>query len=95
MGWGFRKSLSIGPFRVNLSKSGVGYSVGGRGFRAGINSQGRRYSSVSIPGTGMSYRRSGSRPSAGCLVILVAAVASLWTGIAWGQALVRRLDLWN
>ena len=25
----YRKSIGFGPFSVNLSKSGVGYSVGG------------------------------------------------------------------
>ena len=33
MGFRFRKSVNFGPFRVNLSKSGVGYSFGGKGFR--------------------------------------------------------------
>ena len=33
MGWNFRKSIKIGPARVNLSKSGVGYSVGAGGVR--------------------------------------------------------------
>lgn len=33
MGFNFRKSVKIGPARVNLSKSGVGYSVGAGGFR--------------------------------------------------------------
>ncbi len=37
MGFTYRKFFNLGPFRVNLSKSGVGYSVGGRGFRVGIN----------------------------------------------------------
>lgn len=34
MGFRFRKSVNLGPLRVNFSKSGVGYSVGGKGFRA-------------------------------------------------------------
>lgn len=33
MGFNFRKSIKIGPARVNLSKSGVGYSVGAGGLR--------------------------------------------------------------
>ena len=33
MGWNFRKSIKIGPARINLSKSGVGYSVGAGGVR--------------------------------------------------------------
>jgi hypothetical protein len=56
MGWSFRRSVNLGPFRINLSKSGVGYSVGTRGFRVGQDAQGRRYQAVSIPKTGI-YRR--------------------------------------
>lgn len=33
MGFNFRKSIKVGPARVNLSKSGVGYSVGAGGLR--------------------------------------------------------------
>lgn len=33
MGWSFRKSIKVGPARINLSKSGVGYSVGAGGVR--------------------------------------------------------------
>ena len=68
MGFYYRKSVNLGPFRVNLSKSGVGYSVGGRGFRVGTTSRGRKYTSFSIPGTGVGYRKSG----AGCLVLAAA-----------------------
>ena len=68
MGFYYRKSVNLGPFRVNLSKTGVGYSIGGRGFRVGTTSRGRKYTSFSIPGTGIGYRKSG----AGCLVLLAA-----------------------
>lgn len=33
MGMRFRKSKSFGPVRVTISKSGVGYSIGSKGFR--------------------------------------------------------------
>lgn len=33
MGFNFRKSFKLGPARVNLSKSGVGYSIGAGGVR--------------------------------------------------------------
>lgn len=33
MGWSFRKNIKVGPARVNVSKSGVGYSVGAGGVR--------------------------------------------------------------
>lgn len=56
MGFRFRKSLKIAPgVRLNLSKSGVGMSAGIRGARVGLSSRGTTYSSVGIPGTGMSY----------------------------------------
>ncbi|WP_399259077.1 DUF4236 domain-containing protein [Terriglobus albidus] len=57
MAWGFRKSLNLGPLRINASKSGLGYSFGGRGFRIGRDARGRKYTSTSIPGTGL-YNRS-------------------------------------
>ncbi len=66
MGFSYRKSANLGPFRVNLSKSGVGYSVGRPGFRTGVSARGKRYSTFSLPGTGVSYRT--SKPT-GCLVL--------------------------
>jgi hypothetical protein len=74
MGFSYRKSVNLGPFRVNLSKSGVGYSVGGRGFRTGVSSGGRRYTSFSLPGTGMSYRKSGG---CGCLILIAALPSTI------------------
>jgi hypothetical protein len=76
MGLYYRKSVNLGPFRVNLSKSGVGYSVGGRGFRVGTTSRGLKYTSFSIPGSGVGYRKSG----AGCLVLLASIPATIAIG---------------
>jgi hypothetical protein len=56
MGWKFRKSIKLGLFRVNLSRSGIGYSVGVRGMRYGKDAKGRKYRALSIPGTGI-FRR--------------------------------------
>jgi hypothetical protein len=75
MGWTYRKSVGVGPFRINLSKSGVGYSVGGMGFRTGVSSRGRRYKSFTIPGTGVRYYSSSKQE--GCLLAL-----ALLSGIA-------------
>ncbi|GAA4096847.1 MULTISPECIES: DUF4236 domain-containing protein [Actinomadura] len=61
MGWGYRKSLRIGPFRINLSRSGVGHSVGGRGVRYTRTAHGRREMTFRIPGTGLYWRRPLSR----------------------------------
>jgi hypothetical protein len=43
MGIKFRKSLKAGPIRVNISKSGVGASVGVKGARVGIDAKGNSY----------------------------------------------------
>ena len=80
MGWSFRKAFNIGPFRVNVSKSGVGYSVGGGGFRTGVRSNGASYQSASIPGTGLRYtssggtkgKSSGCSSCLGCLIWIIA-----------------------
>lgn len=57
MGFGFRKSLRFGPFRLNFSKSGVGHSVGGRGARYTKGADGRKHMTLRVPGTGLSWRR--------------------------------------
>ena len=40
MGWYLRKSVRMGPVRWNLSKSGIGMSVGVRGLRVGAGPRG-------------------------------------------------------
>ncbi|HEU5025856.1 MULTISPECIES: DUF4236 domain-containing protein [Actinomadura] len=57
MGWSYRKSLRMGPFRLNFSKKGVGHSVGVRGARYSSSADGRREMTFRIPGTGLSWRR--------------------------------------
>lgn len=55
MGFRFRKSHNLGGFKINLSKSGVGYSWGGKSFRLTKKASGGYRSTSSIPGTGLSY----------------------------------------
>ncbi len=55
MGLRFRKSFSIGPLRINLSKSGIGFSLGVKGFRVSRSAKGKNTATVSLPGTGLSY----------------------------------------
>jgi hypothetical protein len=73
MGFYYRKSVSVGPFRVNVSKSGVGYSVGGRGFRTGVSARGKRYSTFGIPGTGLGYRT--QHKGQGCVLTALVLIA--------------------
>lgn len=55
MGFRFRKSFGAGPFRVNVSKSGIGWSVGTKGARYTKKASGGSRSTLSLPGTGISY----------------------------------------
>ena len=44
MGLRFQRRIKVLPgLRINLSKSGVGFSVGGRGAHIGITARGQRY----------------------------------------------------
>lgn len=55
MGWRFRKVFRLGKHgRINLSKSGIGFSIGGKVVRIGTGPRGT-YRSIRIPGTGI-YR---------------------------------------
>lgn len=55
MGFRFRKSFGKGPFRINISKSGIGYSVGVKGARITKTAKGTKRATLSVPGTGFSY----------------------------------------
>lgn len=62
MGFRFRKSIKLGGgVRINFSKSGIGFSAGGKGLRFGVGPSGSRIT-AGIPGTGLYYeRRLGSK----------------------------------
>ncbi|KIF83052.1 DUF4236 domain-containing protein [Noviherbaspirillum autotrophicum] len=64
MGFYLRKSVSVGPFRFNFSKSGVGVSTGFKGFRVGTGPRGNY---ISVGRGGLYYRAtlpaSSSQPS--------------------------------
>lgn len=55
MGWYFRKSFNAGPFKLNLSRSGLGASFGVKGLRVGA---GPRGSYVHVGAGGLYYRQS-------------------------------------
>lgn len=68
MGWKYRKSINLGGgFRINLSKSGIGYSWGFPGYRHTYSANGTQRKTYSIPGTGISYvessRKRNNNPS--------------------------------
>ena len=58
MVYGFSDAFRLMPgVHLNVSLSGVGVSVGGRGFHAGVTARGQRYVSAGLPGTGLSVRQ--------------------------------------
>lgn len=55
MGFRFRRSIRLAPgLRLNLSRSGISTSFGGRGLTLNFGEKGAR-ATVGLPGTGLSY----------------------------------------
>ncbi len=53
----YRRSVKLGKgLKLNLTKTGVGLTVGGKGAHYSVHSSGRRTTSVGIPGTGLYYQ---------------------------------------
>jgi Protein of unknown function (DUF4236) len=79
MGLRFQRRIQIARgFRLNLSKSGVGLGIGRNGLRLGIDSTGKKYFSIGLPGTGLSYREFfGRRITSEVLKKIVGIVAVL------------------
>lgn len=64
MGLRYRKSINLGAgFRINISKSGIGYSWGTKGMRFTKTARGSVRSTFSIPGTGISYSSENKQPN--------------------------------
>ena len=61
MGFRFRKSFGKGPFRFNVSKSGIGWSIGTKGARYTKKATGGTRTTLSVPGTGISYVTESSK----------------------------------
>lgn len=61
MGFRIRKSKKIGGLRINLSKSGIGASVGTKGARYTKKAGGGTRSTIGVPGTGLTYVKDSSK----------------------------------
>ena len=88
MGFYIRKSLKLGPIRLNFSKSGVGASTGVKGARIGVNAQGKKY--LHLGRGGIYYRETLPENRAGGgvpwgIVFLVAIVALFMIGRIFGN----------
>ena len=68
MGFRYRKRISVLPgVKVNISKSGISTSIGGKGYTANISKRGVKQT-FSIPGTGLSYSKNYKRSPRGVSV---------------------------
>lgn len=88
MGFRFRKTISIIPgVRVNISKSGVSASVGGKGETVNIGQDGHVRGTVGLPGTGISYGDSitpaGRRGGGARRVVGIVAAAAAYALYRW------------
>ena len=79
MGLNFRKSITKGGARINLSKSGAGASYGTKGARITRTAKGKTRATVSIPGTGLSYStEAGGKSKTWIIVFIVAGIIILF-----------------
>jgi len=60
MGFSYRKSVKMGPFRVTASKSGISYSAGVKGVRVTKRANGKVQTTLSAPSTGLRHTTSTS-----------------------------------
>jgi Protein of unknown function (DUF4236)/Protein of unknown function (DUF2510) len=61
MGFSYRKSVKMGPFRMTASKSGISYSVGIKGARVTRRANGKVQRTLSAPGTGLRHTTTSGR----------------------------------
>ena len=74
----FRKTFSVLPgVKINLSKTGVSTSVGGKGATLNVG-HGKKNVTLGIPGTGLSYRTPASTQ-----LVMAAVVVVVIVGIAY------------
>lgn len=93
MGWIFRKGLKLGPIRISISKTGVGLSAGIKGARVGIDARGRKYSNLSLPGTGLGHRQSHGKVP-GYSFTWKSMFSSFGNGVASLRLVFRRPHAW-
>lgn len=76
----FQKRIRLFPgLHLNLSRSGIGVSAGGRGFHVGVTARGQRYVSAGIPGSGLRVRQySPAKPNVSTLAPLHSPRLRIW-----------------
>lgn len=106
MGFRFRKSIKYGPFRITATKSGISASVGVKGARISKTASGKTTTTLSIPGTGISYvstfgkkktkrRNNHTERDAHFLVMFVMAIyAAIIAFFVWAGKSIVSLIAW-
>ena len=83
MGFRFQRRIRIGRgVRINISKSGVGASIGRPGLRVGVDAKRRKYFSLGLPGTGLSYRSFFGQPVGPQTIRAIVLVSVTLAGVA-------------
>jgi hypothetical protein len=96
MGFRYRKSFGSGPFRMTISKRGIGYSVGGKHLRVTKRADGRTQTTAHLA-PGLSYSTSTHRapprshPSAGRISTATSVRSQQANQIAQFTALITTL----
>ena len=93
MGFRFQRRIRIAPgVRLNLSKSGIGASLGRNGLRLGVDAKRRKHFWAGLPGTGLSYRTFFGRPVTAQTLRKVgyALIAALCVGVFVVLAIRKR-----
>ncbi|WP_210530074.1 DUF4236 domain-containing protein [Rubellimicrobium arenae] len=84
MGFRFRRSIRLAPsLRLNLGRTGVSATLGGRGISVNVGRQGVQ-GTVGLPGSGLSYSRRLGRGGAGPrrgLRLLAVAIGLIALGV--------------
>ncbi len=94
MGVRFQKRIRIFPgVYINLSKSGVSASVGGKGATVNVNATGKRMVTFGIPGTGLSYRAPLS--NAILLALIVVAILAALAYVLFPMQVGAILHWWQ
>ncbi|HXE64281.1 MAG TPA: DUF4236 domain-containing protein [Bryobacteraceae bacterium] len=92
MGLRFQRRIRIAPgVRLNLSKSGIGASAGRTGLRVGMDAKRRKYFSVGLPGTGLSYRTIFGQP-VGLATLKEIGYTAIAAAICFGLAVLLSLN---
>ena len=75
MGFCFRRTFKIAPgVKLNLSKSGVSTSIGGRGLTVNLKDS-QTKTTVGVPGTGLSYSTTTRTSISGSSVLWLIGIA--------------------